>query len=294
MKYGDVLARTALAAILVSGSCRLVPPLREHQSVTAVLSAFEKEIIILQDQLTDVEQRRIEAMSFVTGRLHGRRLVTAWTGIGKVNAAMTATLLLEHYKPDEVIFTGIAGAVNPTLGPGDIVIAKQTAYHDMGLLTPTGLDARPVMNPFTGMRNPPFFPADARLLELAAQAAGRVKLDIIETSVGPRSPHILKGVIVTGDVFVASPGKSAELRDDFAADAVEMEGAAVAQICYQKEVPHLVIRSISDKADEQALSDAVTFSDMAAKNSAALISEMIRLIGSEGFVDKTQKTAAVQ
>jgi adenosylhomocysteine nucleosidase len=273
-----------LIFLLLCGSCSPVSRRAESERpkpTTAILGAFEKEIIMLQDELTERQEQKIEGMRFVSGKLNGKRVVTAWTGIGKVNAAMTATLLIEHFRPSELIFTGIAGGVNPQLWPGDIVIAAETAHHDMGVLTPQSFDYRGAMNPLDGWRNPVFLPADDRLLELAERAAGQLKLEKIETTAGERLPRIIKGVVVTGDVFVASPDKCAELRQKLEADAVEMEGAAVAQICYQRGIPHLVIRSISDKADESAVLDKQTFQMTAAKNSASLVVEIIRLLDSK-------------
>ena len=263
-------------------SCEPRPLAKERgEPITAILGAFEREITLLEDELTDTQEQRIEGMRFVSGKLNGKRVVIAWTGIGKVNAAMTATLLIEHFKPNELLFTGIAGGINPQLWPGDIVIAAEIAHHDMGVLTPQSFDYRGAMNPLDGWRNPVFLPADERLLELAQRAAGQLELEMIRTTAGERLPRIIKGVVVTGDVFVASPEKCAELRQQLGADAVEMEGAAVAQICYQRRIPHLVIRSISDKAGEGAVLDKQLFQIVAAKNSASLVAEIIGLLDSE-------------
>ncbi|MBA7659140.1 5'-methylthioadenosine/S-adenosylhomocysteine nucleosidase [subsurface metagenome] len=286
-KFGTVVCVLVTLAI---SSCSA--PVREAKEVssepiTAILGAFEREITLLEDELTDTQEQRIEGIRFVSGKLSGKRVVIAWTGIGKVNAAMTATLLIEHFKPSELLFTGIAGGINPQLWPGDIVIAAEIAHHDMGVLTPQSFDYRGAMNPLDGWRNPVFLPADERLLELAEIAAGQLELEMIRTTAGERLPRIIKGIVVTGDVFVASPEKCAELRQQLGADAVEMEGAAVAQICYQRRIPHLVIRSISDKADEGAVLDKQLFQMVAAKNSAGLVAEIISLLDSE---DRGQKT----
>jgi adenosylhomocysteine nucleosidase len=270
-------------------SCNTALRRDKQEPTTAILGAFNKEVLIIEKQLTDKNEQKIEGMRFVTGRLYGKPVVAAWTGIGKVNAAMTTTLLLEHFKPKRVIFSGIAGGVNPQLHPGDIVIAAKTAHHDMGILREDGFYNRGVINPLDGWRNPVHLPADKRLLELAEEAAEKVELETIKTSVGTRNPKIIKGIVVTGDVFIASEAKCEELRETLGADAVEMEGAAVAQICYQREVPHLVVRSISDKADETAREDSMMFQDMAAKNSATLITKMVELLASEVPVEKTEK-----
>jgi adenosylhomocysteine nucleosidase len=283
-----------MAVIMPISSCKTAPPPHKVESVniedaktepvkvegaTAILGAFQAEVAILKDALTGRDEYEIEGIKFVAGKLNGRRVVIVWTGIGKVNAAMTTTLMIEHFKPREVIFTGIAGGVDPNLGPGDIVIAHKTAHHDMGTIWPEGLFFRGVKNPFTNIRNPVFFHADEELVKLAQRAGEKVGFREIITANGPREPRVLTGVVVTGDAFVASEEKCKELRKLLGADAVEMEGAAVAQICYQREIPHVVIRSLSDNADAGAMVDKQTFYILAAENSSRLVSEMMSLAG---------------
>lgn len=244
--------------------------------VTGILGAFGEEIEYLDNSIEERKVQTIEGMPFVTGKLKGRHVVLALTGIGKVNAAMTATLLLEHFKPDEVLFTGIAGGINPDLLPGDIVIAEKTAQHDLGRMTPDGMFNRGMRNPLTGIRNPVFFPADSELLKLAEASGKRIKLDSIKAGSTVRIPKIITGIVVTGDVFVASPSKKIELREKLRADAVEMEGAGVAQICWQHTVPYLVIRSLSDSANEQAEEDIDMYREIAARNAALLVEDIIK------------------
>jgi len=274
-----------ISAILLCVSCSSVSHKEKNEPnsdpVTAILGAFEREVILLEDRLSKQQEHQIEGIRFVTGKLHSRNVVVAWTGVGKVNAAMTTTLLIEHFKPEYIIFTGIAGAVNTELRPGDIVIAEKTAHHDMGTIWPEGLFVKGVKNRLDGMENPVFFPANEKLLKLAQKAAERIEMRRVETVDGQRAPKIITGVIVTGDSFIASTEKCAELRKKLEADAVEMEGAAVAQICYQRQIDHLVIRSISDSADEGAVTDKQMFYILAAKNSSDLVAEMIALLGSE-------------
>jgi adenosylhomocysteine nucleosidase len=252
-----------------------------NEPVIAILGAFEQEIILLEDELIDRQQQIIEGIRFVSGNLSGNRVVIAYTGIGKVNAAMTTTLLIEHFKPEKVIFTGIAGAVNQKLQPGDIVIAERTAHHDMGTLWPEGLFHKGVKNRLNGWENPVFFDGDEQLIKMAERAAQQVEFRSIRIISGQRNPKVIKGVVVTGDAFIASAEKSAELRKKLNADAVEMEGAAVAQLCFQKGIGFLAIRSISDNADESAVLDKQTFYILAAKNSSSLVIEMLDLLGAK-------------
>jgi adenosylhomocysteine nucleosidase len=290
MKHKRTAAVLYISTILLCVSCSSISYKENHEPnsepITAILGAFEREVTLLEDRLTGQQEHQTEGIRFVTGRLHDRNVVVVWTGVGKVNAAMTTTLLIEHFKPKHIIFTGIAGAVNPELKPGDIVIAEKTAHHDMGTVWPEGLFVKGVKSRFDGIENPVFFPADETLVTLAQKAAERIDMMRVETVAGRRIPKIITGIIVTGDSFIASTEKCAELRKKLEADAVEMEGAAVAQICYQRQIDHLVIRSISDSADEGAVTDKQMFYILAAKNSSDLVAEMIGLLSSELSAEK--------
>jgi len=256
-----------------------MPPVLSAQtndkSLTGILGAFEEEVEIIREEIQNPQTHKILGTYFVTGQLRGRNVVLAKSGIGKVNAAMTTTLLLHRFQPTEVIFTGIAGGIHPDLRPGDLIIAEKTAQHDIVIYSEDSFDNYRIRNPFTGDLNPTFFPADKKLLRVADQAGTNVKLDKILTHQGKRDPNIHTGIIVTGDAFVASSEKKAELRKRFQADAVEMEGAAVAQICYQRKTPCLVVRSLSNTADSDVDMDSITFYRLAAHNSARFVMQIV-------------------
>jgi adenosylhomocysteine nucleosidase len=247
----------------------------------AMLGAFHQEVGLLKEMLVEARAREIEGIEFVAGRIGTMPVVIGWTGVGKANAAMTTTLLVEHFQPSRVIFTGIAGGIDPNLEPGDIVIAERTAYHDMGTLGPDGIEYGGVKSRMTHEPNPVFFPVDPLLLTAAQQAAGQAGLKAISLRTGERPPRIVTGTVVTGDVFVASRDKCAQLAETLGADAVEMEGAAVAQLCYQRGIGCLVIRSISDKADESAVTDKQIFYTMAAENSVRLVAEIVKSLAQQ-------------
>jgi len=272
-----VIAWLALTLPLASCTTASKPTPAFHP--LAVLGAFRPEVVLLEKMLTDAKVQEIEGITFMSGRFGNKAIVVAWTGVGKVNAAMTTTLLIEHFKPARVIFTGIAGAIDPNLEPGDIVIAKRTAHHDMGTLWPEGMEHGGVKSRLTGEDNPVFFLADPNLLAAADCGARKAVFDPITLQSGKRSPRVITGTIVTGDAFVASREKGKEFEEKLGADAVEMEGAAVAQVCYQRDIGCLVIRSMSDKADESAVMDKQIFYSLAAKNSASLVAGMIECLG---------------
>lgn len=269
-----VLCLAVLAALLATMA--MGGSQEKSQSVTGILGAFGEEGKIIKEAMSGKEIHQVMGIEFVSGRLEGRRVVLALTGVGKVNAAMTTTLLLDHFRPTEVIFTGIAGGLNPKLLPGDIVIAEKLAQHDYGTVTEQGFQKRSARNPIDGKRNPLFLPCDGRLVKLATGAAANTKFAAITIDGKAREPNIVEGIVVTGDVFVASREKVSSLIKEFGADAVDMEGAAVAQVCFQQKVPFLVVRSLSDKADDTAQVDVQQFYKIAAKNSASLV---ITLVG---------------
>jgi adenosylhomocysteine nucleosidase len=276
------LCAVILGSLLIfsAASCEKEPAQKtDSQPVTAILGAFHREISLLKDNLEAPRETTIEGMPFIRGRLGGSEVAIAWTGVGKVNAAMVTTLMIEHFQPAQLIFTGIAGAVDPNLEPGDIVLGERVAHHDMGYLGPERFQRNSVTNPITGEENPVFFDADASLLATAERAAKDVAWQPIETRDGTRLPRVRRGVIVTGDIFVASRAKCEELARELGADAVEMEGAAVAQVCYQQGVRCLVVRSMSDKADEDAITDKEAFYEVAGENSARLVARIMELMG---------------
>src|SRR5262245_9127921 len=134
-----LVLRSAVSVAQVGNTPRPAPAMR----ITAVLSAMTLEIEAISQELTDKKEITIQGIRFTTGSLKDRRVVIAHSGIGKVNAATTATLLVEQFQPTHVLFTGIAGGVNPDLRPGDVVIGARTAYHDYGEYTPEGFRVRP-------------------------------------------------------------------------------------------------------------------------------------------------------
>lgn len=236
---------------------------------TAILGAFDDEVALLEKRLENAETRKHLGVPFRVGTLAGRKVVIARTGVGKVNAAMTTTLLVEHFRPRRVIFTGVAGSLNPDLGPGDLLLATHTVQHDRGTVDGEQLKLGGFIGPVTEERDPVRFPADESLLATARRAAKSLELERVEGA--EHEPRVREGIVATGDVFVMSvPGKQA-VKKRTEADAVEMEGAAVAQVCRQLGVPLLVIRSISDNADENASRDFAKFAPVAARNSIRLV-----------------------
>jgi len=255
-----------------------------QEKVTLIVGAFSDEVKPIQAELENKHEGRIEGISFAEGKLRGRQVVVTWTGMGKVNAAATTSLLIEHFRPSEVIVCGIAGGIGPDINVGDVVIAEKSVQHDHGFWLDTGIENYGTDNRITGVKNPVFFEADKKLLDLAMRAGNQAALQGI--AAGTRA-KVKKGVIASGDTFIMSPQKKIDLQKRLGADAVEMEGAAIAQICYQQGVPLLIIRGISDAADEKADKDVDTFQNVAIKNAVKVTCKMMELMPA-GSIDLRQ------
>lgn len=247
----------------------------KSQSITGILGAFPPELVLLESEMTNKRDTVISQVRFIRGVLRGRNVVMAETGVGKVNAAITTVLLIEHFQPREIVFSGIAGGVDPALSPGDLVIGTEVTYHDFGQVDDAKMHYWPTKNPFTKKENPLKFPCDSALVAKSLTVSQALKLAKVERNNGSFAPAVKKGVIVTGDVFVSSEKITRRLRQDLNAAATEMEGAAIAQACYQRNTPFLIIRSLSDKADGGAIHDMDKFLKVAAHNAATLVMAVI-------------------
>ena len=254
-------------------------PSSATKPVIGILGAFGEEVKLLLAEVQQKKETVIQQVRFTSGLLKGQSVVIAQTGIGKVNAAMTTTLLLEHFQPRAVIFTGIAGAINEQLGPGDLVIGTRLAHHDYGMINDSMTVWR-TQNPLTGTENPLYYPCDSSLIALALKQSKTIAFEKIHRAHGDQLPAVIPGIIVTGDVFVSSSIVAQRLRKQLQADATEMEGAAVAQVCWQQHAPFIVIRSMSDNANQTAHADAVTFYKIAARNSSHLVMAMVAQLSS--------------
>lgn len=227
-----------------------------------IIGAMNEEVIELKNIMTDIQVEKIGNLEFFKGNLLNKEVVLVEGGIGKVNAAICVTLMIEHFKVSKVLFTGVAGGTNPDINIGDIVIGVDQIEHDFDS-TAFGyaLGQIPRMDTY-------IFEADRELVDLAYSVAvekfGREK--------------VRKGRIVSGDEFVASVEKIKWLRDTFNADCTEMEGAAVAHVCYVFKMPFLIIRAISDKANHDAKVDFPEFVKLAAKNSKTIIEGILERI----------------
>ncbi len=253
---------------------------------TAIVSALPDELAAVLEVMRQpthgvpaAEHRTVVAgREFWSGRLHGYDVVAVLSGIGKVAAATTATLLIDRFKVDHIVFTGVAGGLGPQVRVGDMVVAQTLLQHDM--------DASPLFPryqvPGTGLSR---FATDEALtacLLRAGQATLAALPEVLAPSereaFGLHAPNLHHGLIVSGDRFVSTSGESRALQQALPdALAVEMEGAAFAQVCHDHGVPLAVIRTISDRADDSAHVDFMRFlRGVASRYSAAVLEHFFK------------------
>lgn len=223
-----------------------------------IIGAMSEEVQGFKKRLSNLDEERIGNLVFYTGVMHGKDIVLLETGIGKVNAAIGATLMIEAFDVEEIIFTGVAGGINEDLDLGDVVISRDLIQHDFDTSAfGDKLGVIPRMDNSV-------FRADDELIELAVNAGKKLN-----------GKKVIVGRILSGDQFIASPEKIAFLKKEFNGDCAEMEGAAVGHVCQIFDIPFVVVRTMSDKANSDAHTDYATFMRIAADNSITLVDEML-------------------
>lgn len=220
-----------------------------------IIGAMDEEVLEIKNALTDVSVENVTGMDFYRGKVNGKEVVVVRSGIGKVNAAVCSQILVDRFGVEAIVNTGIAGSLRAEINIGDIVLSTDSVQHDMdatGFGYPAGQIPR--MDTFA-------FPADEKLLNLAKECCARVNPDI----------QAFTGRVVSGDQFISDKEKKQWLTETFDGSCTEMEGAAIAQVCYLNHIGCLIIRAISDKADDSANMDYQEFEAKAIEHSVKLL-----------------------
>lgn len=226
-----------------------------------IIGAMQEEIELLLARLESRETENHAGIVYHRGIFHGKKVVLTRSGVGKVNSAVCTQILIDRYGADAVIFTGVAGAVDPALNIGDIVISSSSLQHDVDV-TALGFPRGTI--PYQEVSE---YVADARLVALAEKAGEHVF-----------PGRCVTGKVLSGDQFIADRSVVKQLFEELSGACTEMEGASVAQVCHMNAVPYVVIRSMSDKADGSAHVNFAEFTIEAANRSFAIVDEMVRAL----------------
>ncbi len=224
-----------------------------------IIGAMQVEVETLVSQLEEKTERTVAGSTYCEGKLAGLPAVVVQCGIGKVNAALCAQILCSEFAVTHLVNTGVAGSLDPRLDIGDLLVSRDAVHHDF--------DCGPVGYPRCQVPGLDVlaFPADAQLMTLAFAAAETVN-----------PGHTRMGRVASGDQFISGKEIKAEIIANTGASCTEMEGAAIAHTAYRNGVPYVVLRAISDKADDSAEMDYPTFEAIAARRCAAVTLELAK------------------
>ncbi|GIQ68314.1 5'-methylthioadenosine/S-adenosylhomocysteine nucleosidase [Xylanibacillus composti] len=226
-----------------------------------IIGAMKEEIELLRQAMQLDRVIEHAGITFLQGKLHDRDVIVCQSGVGKVNAAVCTQLLIDRFHVQAILFTGVAGALDPSMDIGDIVISRDCMQHDMDA-SPLGFAKGEI--PYAPRS---VFAADARLIEIAEQVGqarfpGRMRV----------------GRVLSGDQFIADRAVVEKLHRDMGGSCTEMEGAAVAQVCDMNDIPFLIIRSMSDKADGSADVNFAEFTVEASRRSFNMIDGIVQAL----------------
>ncbi len=225
-----------------------------------IIGAMEEEVAGLKDKMTVSRTIKKASMEFWEGVLEGTSVVVVRCGVGKVNAAICAQILADEFHVTAIVNTGIAGSLKNEINIGDIVLSTDALQHDMDA---TGFGYSYGVIP---QMDNSIFQGDEKLLTLAKECCEQVNPDI----------SVFSGRVVSGDQFISDKGKKDWIAEQFHGFCTEMEGAAIAQTAYLNQIPFLIIRAISDKADDSAHMDYAEFERKAIQHSVNLMTEIAR------------------
>jgi adenosylhomocysteine nucleosidase len=223
-------------------------PRTSSAGLTLILSAMPSEIRLIQARLEPgAKIGMLAGFPYQQGVLVGRRVVTAMTGVGVTNAAMVTALFVDKFRPAEVIVSGTGSRFNPRIRTGDTVISTRTIHHAAGSLTDTGMVYRKVRGPLPGQMTHYQYAPDARLLRLAKASIAGYESAPVTVAGETYRPAVLTGVVTASDLFGVSAAKMADMKAQLDPDIMEMESAAIAQVCGQLGTPHIVFRAGSNR-----------------------------------------------
>ncbi len=227
-----------------------------------IIGAMEEEVAVLKSEMEIKETLERASMTFCRGTLCNQEVVVVKSGIGKINAGICAQILVDLFHVDMLINTGIAGSCDARIDIGDLVISTDAVHHDV--------DAREFGYPVGQIPRMDVlaFPADEKMIKMAVEANEKANPEI----------HTFVGRVASGDQFIASKEVKNKIIENFAPLCCEMEGASIAQAAHLNQVPYVIVRAISDKADDSATEDYPTFEKKAIAHSVNLMKEFLTMM----------------
>lgn len=228
-----------------------------------IIAAEHEEMLAIKNIMENIKEEKIYNLIFYIGNIHNKECVLVECGVGKVNAARTTQSLIDKYEVDYVINVGSAGSITPELNVQDIVIGKELIQYDFDITQIGDYEKGEICD--VGK----YFYSDERLIKLCEETIEDMK---------DRDFNIKIGRIGSADIFFADPKRAVEVRKEFEMECLEMEGAAIGQVCFLDKVPFLVIRGISDTPNGNNKIDFHTYLKIASKRAAEILENLISKI----------------
>lgn len=247
----------ALLFVLFIGGCGVSNKALPEK--IGIIGAMDEEVASLKEALKNPKKTSVAGMEFCEGKLDGADVVVVQCGMGKVNAGVCANTLINDFGCTKIINTGVAGSLDNQIDIGDIVVSTDAVQHDF-TVEPIGFQKGEI--PYTGRYA---FPADETMRKEAVEAIRESAPDI----------NVFEGRVCSGDQFIATKEQKEKILSDFGGMCCEMEGGAIAQVCYLNDTPFVIIRAISDKADDSEEMNYEEFEEEAAGHCASIVRHMI-------------------
>lgn len=225
-----------------------------------IIVATDEELIEIKNIMDSFEEKDIYELTFVKGKINNKKVIVVKCGIGKVNAARTTQILINNFKISKIINIGAAGGINPELKIQDIVIGEKLVQYDFDISASGDYEKGEITD--VGK----YMISDSELINICKRVLEkRIQNDV----------KVVIGTIATADIFCSDPEVAKQVREEFGAECVEMEGAAIAQVCYLDRIPFLVIRGISDTPNGHNEMDYYTYCHIAAKHAAEFLQDLL-------------------
>ena len=256
-------------------------PARKGRDLTLILGAIPQETELVEWAMTGKTRGKVAGFPYVIGRLHGRKIVLAVTGIGKTCATMLTTLFVEKFQPREVLMTGTASRINPAIRNGDVIVGEVTCNHDFGSFGQSDAMEYFAAEGPLGDHMAIVYPGDARLLAAAKRA---IRTHVPETA-SQHTPSYVPvarpGRITSGDQFGITQARIDDIRKQLNPDLMEMESGSVAQVCWYLRTPFLCIRSGSNRTQNSPDNDYRTLSPFASRQAALFTVSLVKELGAK-------------
>lgn len=242
------------------------------------------EVRLIVDSLSRSKEGELECFPYRAGYIGKRKVVVAVTGVGVTNGAMVAALFIHRFKPSELVVSGTGSRFNPAIRTGDVILSKKTIHHAAGTLTDEGMVYRKVRGPLPGQMTHWAYPPDKGLFALAKRAVASYQPEPLTVEGETYVPKVFPGVVTASDLFGVSDAKIADMKAKLNPDLMEMESAAIAQVCHQLGVPHVVFRAGSNRTQSNPGTAYRKLGQTAAAAAARWTVHFLKFLGERGAV----------